>query len=235
MFKLAIIACVATGAVLAQEVNADKRMQNSAAVVNEMMGMPDKGIPRDLLDRAQCIVIVPGLKKAAFLVGGAYGRGFASCRKHGAGWGSPAAMRIEGGSFGLQLGGQSTDLILLVMNQRGMDKLVSDKFTIGADAAAAAGPVGRDAKANTDVLMKAEMLSYSRSHGLFAGISLEGATLRPDDSENEKLYGRAITNREILMQGVPTPEGAKVLTHALNLSSPHGGESQSADRPPRNK
>jgi lipid-binding SYLF domain-containing protein len=233
MYKLAIIACVATGAVLAQEVNADKRMQNSAAVVTEMMGMPDKGIPHDLLDKAQCIVVIPGLKKAAFLVGGAYGRGFASCRKAHAGWGSPAAMRIEGGSFGLQLGGQSTDVILLVMNQRGMDKLVSDKFTIGADAAAAAGPVGRNAKADTDILMKAEILSYSRSQGLFAGISLEGATMRPDNSENEKLYGRPITNREILVEGVPTPAAAKVFTHALNRSSMRGGE-QSADRPARN-
>jgi lipid-binding SYLF domain-containing protein len=229
--KLAIFACVATGVVMGQDVN---RMKNSAAVVTEMMGMPDKGIPQDLLDKAQCIVIIPGLKKAAFLVGGSYGRGFASCRKAQRGWGSPAAMRMEGGSFGLQLGGQSTDIILLVMNQRGMDKLVSDKFTIGADASAAAGPVGRDAKADTDILMKAEMLSYSRSHGLYAGISLEGATLRPDTSENEKLYGHATSNKEILVDGVATPESAKVLTHALNHSSMHGGESQAADRPAHN-
>jgi lipid-binding SYLF domain-containing protein len=231
--KLAIFACVATGLAMGQEMNADHRLKNTAAVVTEMMGMPEKGIPQSLLDKAQCIVIIPGLKKAAFLVGGSYGRGFASCRKAERGWGSPAAMRIEGGSFGLQLGGQSTDVILLVTNQRGMDKLVSDKFTIGADASAAAGPVGRDAKADTDILMKAEMLSYSRSHGLYAGISLEGATLRPDTSENEKLYGKAMSNKEILVEGVSTPEGAKVLTHALNRSSMHGGESQ-ADRPAHN-
>jgi lipid-binding SYLF domain-containing protein len=218
---------------MGQEMNADHRLKNSAAVVNEMMGMPDKGVPHDLLDKAQCIVIIPGLKKAAFTVGGSYGRGFASCRKAEHGWGSPAAMRIEGGSFGLQLGIQSTDVILLVMNQRGMDKLVSDKFTIGADASAAAGPVGRDAKADTDILMKAEMLSYSRSHGLYAGISLEGATLRPDASESEKLYGHPITNKEILVDGVTTPPGARVLTHALNRSSRHGGEAQ-ADRPAHN-
>jgi lipid-binding SYLF domain-containing protein len=232
--KLAIFACVATGVVMGQEMNADHRLKSSAAVINEMMGMPDKGIPQDLLNKAQCIVVIPGLKKAAFLVGGSYGRGFASCRKAQRGWGSPAAMRIEGGSFGLQLGGQSTDIILLVMNQGGMDRLVSDKFTIGGEASAAAGPVGRDAKADTDILMKAEILSYSRAHGLFAGISLEGATLRPDTSENEKLYGRAVSNKEIIVDGVPTPEGAKVLTHALNHSSMHGGESQAADRPARN-
>jgi lipid-binding SYLF domain-containing protein len=231
--KLAIFTCIAAGAVMGQEMNADSRMKNAAAVVDEMMGMPEKGIPQSLLDKAQCIVVVPGLKKAAFLVGGAYGRGFASCRKAERGWGSPAAIRIEGGSFGLQLGGQSTDVILLVMNQRGMDKLVSDKFTLGADAAATAGPVGRNAKADTDVQLKAEILSYSRSHGLYAGISLEGATLRPDDSENEKLYGHKISNKEILVEGVKTPAAATILTHALNHSSMHGGESQSADRPPR--
>jgi lipid-binding SYLF domain-containing protein len=232
MFKLAIMACVAAGVVLGQEVTADKRLQNTAAVVDEMMGMPDKGIPHDLLNKSQCLVIVPGLKKAAFLVGGAYGRGFASCRRPDGRWGAPAAVRLEGGSFGLQLGGESTDVILLVMNQRGMDKLVSDKFTLGGDAGVAAGPVGRDAKADTDVLMKAEMLSYSRSHGLYAGISLEGSTLRPDASENEKLYGHPITNREILVQGVPTPRAARALVSALNHSS---RRSESADRPPRNR
>lgn len=230
MYKLAIVACVATGVVLGQEVTADKRLQNAAAVVNEMMGMPEKGIPQELLEKAQCIVVIPGLKKAAFVVGGSYGRGFASCRKATAGWGSPAAMRIEGGSFGFQLGGQSTDVILLVLNKRGMDKLVSDKFTIGADAAVAAGPVGRNAKAQTDAMMHAEMLSYSRSRGVYAGISLEGATLRPDDSENEKLYGHATQNREILEGGMAAPEAARVFTHALNRSSMHAGE-ESADRP----
>jgi lipid-binding SYLF domain-containing protein len=233
MFKLAIVACVATGVVLGQEVSPDKRLQNAAAVVDEMMGMPDKGIPRDLLNKAQCLVVIPGLKKAAFIVGGAYGRGYASCRRPDGRWGAPAAVRIEGGSFGFQLGGESTDVILLVMNKRGMEKLVSDKFTLGADAAVAAGPVGRDAKADTDVLMKAEMLAYSWSHGLYAGISLEGATLRPDDSENAKLYGHPITNREILVQGVPTPPAARVLVSALNHSSRRAEES--ADRPQRNK
>lgn len=228
MYKIAIFVFIVMGVMFGQEVKPDNRLRSSADVIHEMMGMPEKGIPQRLLDKAQCIVIVPGLKKGAFVFGGQYGRGFASCRKGSAGWGSPAAVRIEGGSFGLQLGGQSTDVILLVMNQSGMNRLVSDKFTIGADAAAAAGPVGRDAHANTDVLMRAEMLSYSRSRGVFAGVSLEGATLRPDHGENRKLYGKTITNKEILETGVPTPRAARVLTSALNHSSMRGGETARA-------
>jgi lipid-binding SYLF domain-containing protein len=219
MFKYALIASLATGVILGKGSEPDKRMQDAAAVVNEMMGMPDKGVPQSVLDKSQCIVVIPGLKKAAFVVGGQFGRGYASCRKAGGGWGAPAAVRIEGGSFGLQLGGQSTDVILLVMNQRGMDKLMSDKFTIGADAAAAAGPVGRDAKADTDVLLKAEILSYARSRGAYAGLSLEGATMRPDNEENKKLYGREVNNRDVLAQGMETPSGARPLLQALNHSS----------------
>jgi lipid-binding SYLF domain-containing protein len=219
MFKYTLIACLATGVILGKESTPDKRMQDATAVVDEMMGMPDKGVPQSVLDKAQCIVVVPGLKKAAFIVGGQFGRGFASCRKAGGGFGAPAAVRIEGGSFGLQLGGQSTDVILVVMNQRGMDRLVSDKFTIGADAAAAAGPVGRDAKADTDILLKAEMLSYARSRGAYVGLSLEGATMRPDNEENRKLYGREVSNKDILVQGVDTPEVARTFTHALNHSA----------------
>ena len=220
MFKYALIASLATGVILAKESAPDKRLQDAAAVVNEMMGMPDKGVPQSVLDKAQCIVVIPGLKKAAFIVGGQYGRGYASCRKSGGAWGPPAAVRMEGGSFGLQLGGQSTDVILLVMDQRGMDKLLSDKFTIGADASAAAGPVGRDAKADTDIQLHAEILSYARSRGAYAGLSLEGATLRPDNEENRKLYGRDVSNKEILMQGaVSAPEATKPFLHALNRSS----------------
>jgi lipid-binding SYLF domain-containing protein len=220
MFKYVLIASLATGAILAKESEPDKRLQDAAAVVNEMMGMPDKGVPQSVLDKAQCIVVIPGLKKAAFIVGGQYGRGFASCRRSGGGWGPPAAVKLEGGSFGLQLGGQSTDVILLVMDQRGMDHLVSDKFTIGADAAAAAGPVGRDAKADTDIMLHAEILSYARSRGAYAGLSLEGSTMRPDSEENRKLYGRDITNKDILVQGtVSTPAVARTFTQALNHSS----------------
>src|SRR5258706_9797456 len=180
MYKFTLLACITAGIMLAQQETPDNRLKNATDVVTEMMGMPDRGVPQDLLDKAQCIVVVPGLKKAAFVIGGQYGRGYATCRKASGGWGAPAAVKMEGGSFGLQLGGQSTDIIMLVMNQRGMDKLLSDKFTIGADAAAAAGPVGRNAQANTDAAMHAEILSYSRSRGAFAGISLQGATLRPD-------------------------------------------------------
>jgi lipid-binding SYLF domain-containing protein len=220
MFRYALVACLATGVMLGKESAPDKRLQEAAAVVNEMMGMPDKGIPQSVLDKAQCIVVIPGLKKAAFIVGGQYGRGYTSCRKAGGAWGPPAAVKMEGGSFGLQLGGQSTDVILVVMDQRGMDKLLSDKFTIGADASAAAGPVGRDAKADTDIMLHAEMLSYARSRGAYAGLSLEGATLRPDNEENRKLYGRDISNKDILVRGeVTAPEATRPFLQALNRSS----------------
>ncbi len=225
MFKLAMIGCVAAGVMLAVEDSADKRLQTAATVIHEMMGMPDKGIPQDALEKAQCIVVIPEMKKAAFVIGAQYGRGFASCKKAGGAWGPPAAVRLEGGSFGLQLGGQSTDVIMLVMSKRGMEKLASDKFTLGGDASVAAGPVGRDARADTDAQMHAEILSWSRTRGVFAGLSLQGATLRPDKEENQKLYGRAIDNHEILDGKVPTPPAARILTSALNRSS------EQADRP----
>lgn len=221
MARVALFACflVSTG-LLAQESSPDKRLRHAAAAFHELMATPDKGIPRELLDKAQCIIIVPDLLKGAFGIGGKYGRGFASCRHGAHGWSSPAAVAIEGGSFGLQLGGSSTDVIMLVMNQRGMNRLLGDKFTLGGEAAAAAGPVGRNASANTDVLMRAEILSWSRSRGLFAGLSLEGATLRPDTKENRKLYGRDITNKEILEAGAATPRGARPFVALLNRYSP---------------
>ncbi len=216
MTRLILLMCLVATTLLAQEATPDKRLRNAALALREIMAAPDKGIPRELLDKAKCIIIVPGLIKGAFGVGGKYGRGFASCRKAGAGWGSPAAVAIEGGSFGLQLGGSSTDVIMLVMNQRGMNRLLGDKFTLGGEAAAAAGPVGRQTSANTDVLMRAEILSWSRSRGLFAGLSLEGATMRPDSGENRKLYGRDISNKEILENGTATPRGARPLVATLN-------------------
>src|SRR5712691_9014970 len=153
MYRLAVFTCAAAGAVFAQEATTpDSRLQHATEVISEMTGTPDKGVPQETLNKAQCVVVVPGLKKAAIGIGGQYGRGFETCRK-GSGWGAPAAVKIEGGSFGLQLGGQSTDVIMLVMNQDGMNKLLSDKFTIGVDAAAAAGPVGRNARADTDAAM----------------------------------------------------------------------------------
>ncbi len=179
------------------------------------MAAPDKGIPRDLLERAQCVVIVPGLKKAAFLVGGDYGRGFAVCR-HAGGWGGPAAIRFGGGSFGAQIGLESTDVVMLIMDRKGMRKLTEDKFTVGADASVAAGPVGRTAAADTDASLHAEILSYSRAHGVFGGISLDGTVVSKDGSEDRKLYGHDVSNKAIVDGEVPAPDVAGPLTSVLS-------------------
>jgi len=203
-----------------REVKVDDRLDASADTLTDMMKASDRGIPHDLIDKAHCVVVVPGMKKAGFIFGAKYGRGFAVCRRHdGVGWSAPAAMRVEGGSVGFQIGASDTDVVLLVMNDRGMKHLLADKFTIGGDATAAAGPVGRDASAQTDAVMHAEMLSYSRSRGLFAGISLEGATLRPDEETNRELYGRDATNREILTGDFKTPAIAMKFEHALSRDS----------------
>ena len=197
-----------------------ERLDDSASLFSEIMSTPDRAIPQELLERAQCVVIVPELKKAAFVVGAKYGRGFAVCRgAAGHGWGPPAAIRIEGGSVGFQAGVSSTDVLMLVMNKRGMRRLSSSKFTIGGDAAAAAGPVGRSASAQTDAFVSAEILSYSRSKGLFAGVSLEGATLRNDMDENEILYGKRWTSKQILGSGAKMPEAASKLIAVLNKYS----------------
>ncbi len=196
------------------------RLEESALVLEEVMAAPDKAIPQDLLDRSHCIVVVPGLKKAAFIIGGKYGRGFLSCRKASRiGWSAPGAVRVEGGSFGFQLGGSETDVVMLVMNERGADRLLSSKFTVGGDASAAAGPVGRTASAQTDATMRAEILTWSRSRGLFAGVSLQGATLRQDISVNESIYGKAYTNRDIVNSGLAVPAGASRLISLLNKYS----------------
>src|SRR5579871_6458055 len=173
-----------------------ERMKDATAVFSEIMATPDKGIPQDLLEKAHCIVIVPGLKKGAFIVGGKYGKGYLSCRnKSGAGWSAPGTVRIEGGSVGFQIGGSETDVIMLVMNARGADRLLSSKFTLGAEGEVAAGPVGRSATAQTDAYMRAEILSWSRSRGVFAGIALQGATMRQDLDDNAALYGKKLENR----------------------------------------
>jgi SH3 domain-containing YSC84-like protein 1 len=226
MARLISLVCLVTMTVLARESSPDKRLKHASTAFQEMMAAPDKGIPQELFDKAQCIIIVPDLLKGAFGIGGKYGRGYASCRHGAHGWSSPAAVAIEGGSFGLQLGGSSTDVIMLVMKQQGMNRLLGDKFTLGGEAAAAAGPVGRQASANTDVMMRAEILSWSRSRGVFAGLSLEGATMRPDTKENSKLYGRDITNKEILETGVATPRATRPLVALLNRYS--GGSNASA-------
>jgi lipid-binding SYLF domain-containing protein len=202
-----------------KEKNAD-RLDDAATLFSEIMGAPDKSIPQDLLNKSQCIVLVPGLKKGALGFGGKYGRGFALCRAaSGTGWGPPAAIRIEGGSVGFQIGFSSSDVVLLVMNERGMKKLTASKFTIGAEATAAAGPVGRDATAQTDALMTAEILSWSRSKGLFAGVSLDGATLRNDIDENQIMYGQRWDSKTILTSGAKTPATAGKLMTVLNKYS----------------
>ncbi len=203
-----------------REVKVDDRLDASADTLMDMMRAADKGIPQELLEKARCVVVVPGMKKAGFIFGAKYGRGFSVCRrKGGTGWSAPAGMRVEGGSFGFQIGASETDIVLLVMNDGGMKHLLSDKFTIGGEATAAAGPLGRDASAQTDAELNAEMLSYSRSRGLFAGISLEGATLRPDEETNRELYGHDTTNREILTGDFKTPEVARKFERALNRDS----------------
>lgn len=215
---LAVSALIAPAVFAATE--ADKRLEAAADLLTEMMQASDKGVPQDLLNRAECVVLVPGLKKAGFVFGAKYGRGFAVCRhSSGTGWTAPAAIRIEGGSFGFQIGASEQDVLLLVMNPTGMKHLLSNKFTVGAEATAAAGPVGRDASAQTDAVMRAEMLSYSRSRGLFAGISLQGATLRPDDDANEELYGKPLENRTILTTAVAPPPAAARLETLLNRNS----------------
>ena len=197
-----------------------KRLDSAAAVLQEIMDTPDKAIPQELLDKAHCVVIVPGLKKGAFIFGGKYGRGFVSCRrKSGAGWGAPGAVRVEGGSFGLQIGGSESDVVMLVMNEKGADRLLSSRFTLGGDASVAAGPVGRTATADTDAYMTAEILSWSRARGIFAGVSLQGATLRQDVAVNREVHGRSLENREIVMQDVPAPPAASRLISLLNKYS----------------
>jgi SH3 domain-containing YSC84-like protein 1 len=201
---------------------ASERLQESAVVLKEILSAPDQSIPRDLLDDAHCLVIVPGMKSAAFLVGAKYGRGFIICRQNTrSGWGAPAAVRIEGGSFGFQIGASETDVVMLVMNLRGMDKLLQSKFTLGGAAEVAAGPVGRSSTAQTDARMTAKILSYSRSRGVFAGISLQGATLRQDLDENQELYGRRIANKQIVRNRMKAPEAAAKLVEVLTFYSRH--------------
>ena len=197
-----------------------KRLESAAAVFAEVMGAPDKGIPQEMLEHAHCIVIVPELKTGAFIVGAKYGKGILSCRnKVGPGWSAPGTVRIEGGSVGFQIGGSSTDLIMLVMNARGADKLLSSKFTLGAEGSVAAGPVGRTATAQTDAQMHADILSWSRSQGLFAGVALEGATLRQDLDDNQNLYGKRLENRAIVTERRRIPAAAAKLINMLNKYS----------------
>ncbi|MGH7490097.1 MAG: lipid-binding SYLF domain-containing protein [bacterium] len=188
------------------------------------MAAPDKGIPQELLEKAQCVVIVPGMKKGAFIIGGKYGKGFITCRRTtGRGWSAPGAIRVEGGSFGFQIGGSETDVVMLVMNQRGAQKLLESQFTLGGEGEVAGGPVGRHTSAQTDAKMQAEILSWSRSRGVFAGLSLQGATLRQDLDDNTKLYGKPLTNRYIVDLRISAPAAASRLLSLLGRYSPHKG------------
>lgn len=222
--KLIIATIAATTMVMTPLLAADneptQRLDAATAVLSEIMGTPDKGIPQELLQKAHCIVIVPDLKTAAFVFGGKYGKGYVSCRRENAGgWSAPGTVRIEGGSVGFQIGGSSTDLIMLVMTERGSQKLLESKFTLGAEGSVAAGPVGRTATAQTDVQLHADILSWSRSQGLFAGVALAGATLRQDLDDNTALYGKPLENRDIVTKGVAAPRAADKLIALLNRYS----------------
>jgi lipid-binding SYLF domain-containing protein len=206
-----------------KEEKVGERINEAATVMKEILGMPD-GIPKDLLNKADCIVIYPSVKKAAFIVGGSYGRGVITCRKgpdFSGPWSAPAMFALEGGSFGFQIGAQATDFVLLVMNEAGAKSVMSSKVKLGGDASVAAGPVGRDASAETDIVMKAEILSYSRAQGRFAGVSLEGSTMRSDDGANQVLYGKELSAKEIVREGKVAPSGsAQPLLTLLNKVSP---------------
>lgn len=206
-----------------KDIKETDRLRNAGQVAREIMNIPDD-IPKDLLEKADCVIVFPSVLKAAFIVGASYGRGAMSCRSgddFSGPWSAPTMMALEGGSFGLQIGGQATDFVLLVMNQRGANAILESKVKIGGDASAAAGPVGRTAAASTDVTLRAEILSYSRSRGLFAGISLEGSTLRPDNDANERIYGKKVGAKDIVLHGaVPVPPSGKLLISVLNHHSP---------------
>ncbi len=201
----------------------EERLRNAGTVLKEILDVPDS-IPQDLLDKADCVVVFPSVLKAAFIVGGSYGRGAMSCRKgenFRGSWGAPTMMALEGGSFGFQIGGEATDFVLLVMNERGASGILASKVKLGADASVAAGPVGRDASADTDATLRAEILSYSRARGLFAGISLEGSTIRPDNGDNRRVYGKEIPARDIVLAGaVPAPPAAEELISTLDAKTP---------------
>jgi lipid-binding SYLF domain-containing protein len=223
---------LAAGVVCAQDLNKEqKRLEESGVVMQEVLNIPDN-IPHDLLEKAECVIVFPSVKKLAFGVGAEYGRGAMVCRtgdKFRGPWGAPAMYALEGGSFGFQIGGEATDLILLVMNDRGMESILSSKVKLGGDASVAGGPVGRDASANTDAWMRAEILSYSRSRGLFAGISLEGTTLRPDDDASALVYGHAIKAKEIVRgEHMGVPATGRHFVDVLEKSAPHNDSKDAA-------
>jgi len=223
VLSLLLAAALTSLPAVAKDSKEEERLENSGKVLEEILNIPDD-IPPDLLDKAECVIVIPSVLKAAFIVGGSYGRGAMACRtgeQFTGPWGAPSMIALEGGSIGLQLGGEATDFVLLVMNPRGANAILSSKVKLGADASAAAGPKGRTAEANTDASMRAEILTYSRARGLFAGLSLEGSTLRPDNDANERVYGQKINAKEIVREGkVPVPTAAQRLVSLLNQKSP---------------
>lgn len=237
--RLALCFAFAATTVGAQNKDKDQnkeqeRLATCAVVMTEVLDVPDN-VPQEILDRAECIVVIPSMTKIAMGIGGSYGRGAMVCRSGKAFngiWGAPAMYAIEGGSFGLQLGAESTDVVLMVMNPRGVDALLSSKVTLGAEASASAGPKGRHVEASTDASMRAEILSYSRSRGLFAGISLEGSSIRPDDDATEQVYGRKISARDIIAgAGVTVPASGKALVDVLQKRAPYNQSSKGVDKP----
>ncbi len=220
-YVLALVLLAPT--LLASDKKEKDRLENCGMVIQEIMDIPDD-IPQDLIDKADCIIIYPSVLKGAFIFGGSYGRGAMVCRtgeKFNGPWSAPTMMALEGGSFGFQIGGQATDFVLLVMNERGAKAILTSKVKLGADASAAAGPKGRSAEASTDVTMRAEILSYSRARGLFAGVSLSGSTVRPDNRANENLYGKSVSASDIIFKGaVPVPPSAQKMVSYLNKKSP---------------
>jgi lipid-binding SYLF domain-containing protein len=220
IFTGALLAALICIPAFAQK-DADARLQAATETLKEMMNASDKGIPQDLLNKATCVVVIPNMKAGGFIVGGKYGKGFFTCRKtSGVCWSAPGSLRITGGNFGLLIGGKETDVIMLVMNRNGMQHLLSSKFQLGGEAAAAAGPVGRDSSAMTDAAMHAEILSYSRSRGIFGGLDLGGAAVTEDEDANAELYGRKISNKEIMDSKMAVPASARPFIHTLdNFSS----------------
>jgi len=220
---LAALPLLAEVASASDQTKDDDRLRNCGTVLKEILDVPDN-IPQDLLDKADCIVVFPSVLKAAFIVGGSYGRGAMTCRKgenFSGPWGAPTMMALEGGSFGLQIGGEATDFVLLVMNERGARGILASKVKLGGDASVAAGPVGRDASADTDATLRAEILSYSRARGLFAGVSLEGSTIRPDNGDNQHVYGKKVSAKDIVLSGkVAVPPAAEPLISTLDAKTP---------------
>jgi lipid-binding SYLF domain-containing protein len=230
----AVCVGLSAGVVYAASLNKEqKRLEECGVVMQEVLNVPDN-VPKDLLEKAECVIVIPSVRKLAFGVGASYGRGAMVCRKgakfNGA-WGAPAMYALEGGSIGFQIGGEATDLILLVMNDRGMESILSSKVKLGADASIAGGPKGRDASADTDAWMRAEILSYSRSRGVFAGVSLEGSTLRPDDEASEQVYGRAIKAKDIVRsEKMSVPATGRHLVNILQKSAPRNESERASNK-----